>query len=101
MRSEEEWLKLSGVIVIYRRGGGSGGRRERAEGGQRVRSLVFIPGPETSGARYRCQKGEGSHLCNGQSSQKSKISLIHIASLRETKGSAQREVGPKLRLLLH
>jgi hypothetical protein len=25
----EEWLKLSGVIVIYRKRGGGGGRREK------------------------------------------------------------------------
>ena len=46
VRSEEEWLKSSGVIVIYRERGGGGGRREKAERGQRVRSIVFIPGPE-------------------------------------------------------
>lgn len=46
-RSEEEWLKLSGVKGIYREREGSGGRRENSERGQSVRSLVFIPGPET------------------------------------------------------
>lgn len=101
VRSEEEWFKLSGVLVICRERGGGGGRREKAERGQRVRFLVFIPGPETFWSPISPPKrSRKSHV---QQPERSiiKYFIDKRLHLYEKQRAVPKEIGPKLRLLFH